>query len=85
MSYMGETRSGARGFFGAREDRHDLFDTRIDLAVPNIHGGLGTKEFSHLGEPASVAIGVITSDEIPNRLPSNDLPNLHENPFSVVG
>ena len=85
MTHVGESVRGSRGFFGAREDRHDLFDARIDPTVSDIHGRLRAKELTHLGEPTGIAIGVVAGDEVANRLSGNDLPNLHKNPFIDVG
>ena len=63
---MRKASGGSGGFFGASKNRHDLLDTRIDPPVADVHGGVGAEEFADLGEPTSVAIGVVPGDKVAN-------------------
>lgn len=74
---VGETRRGSGAVFGVGEDGHHFIATLVLLPISNVHAGLGAKQVLDLGKPSRIAISVVTGDEVPNGLPSHELPHFH--------
>lgn len=64
MADMGEATGGPGAVLGVGENGHHLIETAVHPPVSDVHFRISAKEFSDLGKPSRITVGVIARHQI---------------------